>query len=641
VQGWLHKPNQLPVADASPDQSVSSGDLAFFDGSNSYDPDGTVVSYEWDFGDGETAEGHIVSHRFRGTMNEARTYTATLTVEDDSGNTDSDTTCVTVIPLEKTVEVSHHPAVPIPDQTVFGRMTVSYNWIHDNTYVVSKIHYESAGFVGVGVISIWDYHSHKLPVPIWTADIFSFGKDKEKTYYPDLEQILYGGDTFEGISVDAFDVMNVFIEGWAGISISIGPSLPLPFFETNSACFQPDYTEVPDHPIDISDLVLAQLCSPGEVRVYDQEVRITGLVDGEVKEEIPHSAYNDGTVIILSPSDSYKYGVAGTDEGIYGLDIASVEGGEATTFTATDIPTTTGATHEYTIDWAALSQGEEGVTVQVDSDGDGEFEYTFTSDDELTQSDFLSATNVPPVVNANGPYTGIVGEPITFNSTGSYDPDGTIVSYEWDIDDDGEFDDAIGPAPSKTWDIPYSGIISLKVTDDDGGVGTDTAIITVLAAYDLKEDAITDLEAITTSNKHAQKDIDEAIKHINKSLEDSLWLDASRLDTKHGHKVFDEEKKAVKDIMHVKCPECCDACTNVIDKLVKADKILAETVLNDAISTNVTDPKNQDKVDKEIAKAEEELTKAAEEVSKGKPDKAIDHYKKAWEHAQQAIKHAQ
>ncbi|UCD14082.1 MAG: PKD domain-containing protein [Thermoplasmatales archaeon] len=36
-----------------------------------------------------------------------------------------------------------------------------------------------------------------------------------------------------------------------------------------------------------------------------------------------------------------------------------------------------------------------------------------------------------PVAQANGPYHGLIYENITFNSTGSYDPDGTIVNYTW------------------------------------------------------------------------------------------------------------------------------------------------------------------------------------------------------------------
>ena len=379
-----------PVADAGLDQSVSSGDVVSFHGSDSHDPNGTIVSYQWDFGDGITQTGEDVSHRFRGATNEPKTYVITLTVEDSNGTTSTDTCEVIVNPLQKIVEVTHDPLIPVPGQPVFARMTVLYNWIHDDTYMVSQIHYESEGFTGVGTISIWDYYSSVVPIPRWAANIFTLKGDEEETYYPKLEQVLYGGDTFEGIKVDAFDVMSIYIEGWAGISISIGPSIPVPFFEVNSACFQPDYTGASDVPIEALDLDLTHLCSPGELRVYDSQGRVTGLVNGEIKNEIPESSYYEGTVLILSPDDLYQYEVAGTDSGSYGLVVASLIQGETNTFTATDIPLTLGTTHRYSVDWESLSQGEDAVTVQVDSDGDGIFESTITSDSELTGDEFTA-----------------------------------------------------------------------------------------------------------------------------------------------------------------------------------------------------------------------------------------------------------
>lgn len=55
-----------PVADAEPDsQIISPGGTAYFDGSNSYDTDGgTITSYEWDFGDGNTDTGITTSHPY-------------------------------------------------------------------------------------------------------------------------------------------------------------------------------------------------------------------------------------------------------------------------------------------------------------------------------------------------------------------------------------------------------------------------------------------------------------------------------------------------------------------------------------------------------------------------------------------------
>ena len=130
-----------------------------------------------------------------------------------------------------------------------------------------------------------------------------------------------------------------------------------------------------------NDFLLAALWSPGELRVYDSQNRVTGLVNGEVKEEIPNSEYDEQneTVFILSPSDTYRYEVIGIGEDTYGLDITLIENGEAVAFAATEVPITSGAKYEYTIDWDALSQNEPGVDIKIDKDGDGIFEDTITT----------------------------------------------------------------------------------------------------------------------------------------------------------------------------------------------------------------------------------------------------------------------
>ncbi len=75
--------NQSPVAHFTYE---CSGLDCTFDGSGSSDPDGSIVSYEWDFGDGATATGDSASH----TYSAEDTYAVLLTVTDDGGATDTE-----------------------------------------------------------------------------------------------------------------------------------------------------------------------------------------------------------------------------------------------------------------------------------------------------------------------------------------------------------------------------------------------------------------------------------------------------------------------------------------------------------------------------------------------------------------------
>jgi hypothetical protein len=124
---------------------------------------------------------------------------------------------------------------------------------------------------------------------------------------------------------------------------------------------------------------------------------------------------------------------------------------------------------------------------------------------------FIVAKNQAPIADADGPYTGVIGKPITFNGTGSYDPDGTIVSYEWDFDGDADFDDATGVSPTKTWDAPYSCNISLRVTDDDGATDIDSTTLTVEEAEDTTPPIISNVTAtnITANSATITWDSDE------------------------------------------------------------------------------------------------------------------------------------
>lgn len=74
--------NLPPLARISVSPSSGAAPLtARFDGAGSSDPDGSIASYAWDFGDGSNGTGPVIDH----TYPTAGTFTATLTVTDNQG----------------------------------------------------------------------------------------------------------------------------------------------------------------------------------------------------------------------------------------------------------------------------------------------------------------------------------------------------------------------------------------------------------------------------------------------------------------------------------------------------------------------------------------------------------------------------
>ena len=96
------KVNTPPIADAGPDMSVCLGSPVRFDATASVDPDGDILRYIWNFGDGSSAEGAVVTHIYA----KSGLYNVSLTVDDNASTKCSRSTD------ELTVKVNAKP-VPV------------------------------------------------------------------------------------------------------------------------------------------------------------------------------------------------------------------------------------------------------------------------------------------------------------------------------------------------------------------------------------------------------------------------------------------------------------------------------------------------------------------------------------------------
>jgi glucose/arabinose dehydrogenase/PKD repeat protein len=91
-----------------------------------------------------------------------------------------------------------------------------------------------------------------------------------------------------------------------------------------------------------------------------------------------------------------------------------------------------------------------------------------------------NANQLPTAVARATPSTGSAPLTVAFDGTGSTDPDpGDTLSYAWDLDGDGAYDDSTASQPTYTYTTQGSYNASLRVTDSHGASDTDSVTITV------------------------------------------------------------------------------------------------------------------------------------------------------------------
>jgi len=89
------------------------------------------------------------------------------------------------------------------------------------------------------------------------------------------------------------------------------------------------------------------------------------------------------------------------------------------------------------------------------------------------------ANQPPTAVIQAAPTSGPAPLTVQFNGGGSSDPEGTALTYAWDLDGDGLYDDATGVTASWTYQSPGNVTAGLLVTDAGSATGTASQVISV------------------------------------------------------------------------------------------------------------------------------------------------------------------
>ncbi len=92
-----------------------------FNGTTSYDPDGTIVGYSWDFGDGSTGSGATPTHSY----SIAGTYSVKLNVTDNSGSTNVSTQTVTITDRPPTIALTQSATTATSGQAIVITISAS------------------------------------------------------------------------------------------------------------------------------------------------------------------------------------------------------------------------------------------------------------------------------------------------------------------------------------------------------------------------------------------------------------------------------------------------------------------------------------------------------------------------------------
>ena len=468
--------NSRPVANAYAAPTTGTAPLLCTLTGGGLDDDGVLVSYSWDFnGDGifdqtDATDPGPVAH----TYDTAGLYNAKFRVEDDLGSWDVDTVSILV---NEPATVNNPPVADL----AIGTGEEAGDAPH-------SVHFDASGSTDPdGAEDIVEYH--------WDLD--GDGMYEGTTDTAGYNYTYQSPGVFTA-KVKVEDADGDCSTDTVEITVSVvGNDDPVADLTSNVTSG--------DAPLDVHFDATGSTDSDGTIVQYEWDFERDGIYDGYGTVPTADHTYTAAGVYNCRVRVTDDAGAQGTDS----VEITvSVPGNDDPV--ADLSPATDSGDAPYTVSFDASGSTDNDGTIVLyewDFDGDGNFDgygddptidHTYdagswtaklrvTDDDGAQDTDTATIdVNAPPVADLQASVEEIEsGEDFYLYANGSTDSDGTIVDYEWDLNDDLVFGgNATEIAAGGSAIIQYSGSnggyysFNVRVTDDDGA--QDTATIQVL-----------------------------------------------------------------------------------------------------------------------------------------------------------------
>ncbi len=503
--------------------------------SSSTDPDGTIAGQAWDLNnDGvyDDGSGTTASHSFA----KAGTYTVGLKVTDDNGGTNTITHTVTVTnrapvaafsaapnPVASGTTVTFTSGSTDPDGTVASQAwdlnnDGSYN---DGTGTTASRSFAKSGTYTVGLkvtddngvtntithtVTVTDrapvaaFSAAPNPVPSGTTVTFTSGStDPDGTVASQAWDLNNDGSYDDGSAATAsrsFAKAGTYMVG-----------LKVTDDEGASTTTTHTVTVTNRSPVAAFSAAPNPVPSGTTVTFTSASTDPDGTVASQAWDLDNNGVYDNGSGATASrsfpKSGTYTVGLKVTDDNggtstiahtvtvtnraphaAMDVSVTPVPTGQTVTFTSTSTdPDGSVASRAWDLNNDGRFDDGSGATASRSFATAGTYTVRLRATDDEGATDIATATvevdnRAPTAAFTVAPTAPSTGDPVTFTSTSS-DPDGGIAAANWDLNDDGSFDDGSGTSVSRSFAKAGSYRIRLEVTDSGGDKSVATQTITV------------------------------------------------------------------------------------------------------------------------------------------------------------------